>query len=43
MNHAISSYGVDMVIGNKLNNKQWIAIEYNKKSVGERDSFVYDG
>jgi len=30
MEFAINKYGVDMVIGNKLNNKQWISIFYNR-------------
>ena len=26
-------YGVDMVVGNLLGNKQWVRIEYNQKRI----------
>lgn len=29
MNFALSKYNVDMVVGNLLNNKNWIKVVYN--------------
>ena len=43
MNHAFSSYDVDLVIGNMLNNKKWIAVGYNNKVFDGKEVYYYDG
>jgi hypothetical protein len=41
MEFAISKYGVDLVIGNKLNNKEWISIYYNSAVFPDKEGEIY--
>lgn len=38
IDESISKYGIDMVVGNILNNKSWIYIKPNSSTMKEIDS-----
>ena len=42
MNFAINKYNVDMVIGNMLNNKNWIKVAFNANLPNGKQPNVFE-